>query len=77
MYPLDYLRKYQNTTFKEMPFNEVDALLLALVSYVPFDELGVDHHRHSNKEILKKINEYVPPINTNERKLKYLKRKKY
>ena len=72
MYPLDYLRKYQNTTFKEMPFNEVDALLLAMVSYVPFDELGVDHHRHSNKEILKKINEYVPPINTNERKLKYL-----
>ena len=72
MYPLDYLRKHQNTTFKEMPFNEVDALLLAMVSYVPFDELGIDHHRYSNKEVLKKINAYVPPINTNERKMNYL-----
>ena len=72
MYPLEYLRKYQNTTFKEMPFNEVDALLLAMVSYVPFDELGLDSHRYSDKEVLKRINDYVPPNNVNERKLNYL-----
>ena len=72
MYPLEYLRKYQNVTFKEMPFNEVDALLLAMVSYVPFDELGIKPGRNSNKDILKLINNYVPPINVGERKLNYL-----
>lgn len=72
MYPLDYLRKYQKTTFKEMPFNEIDALLLAMVSYVPFDELGIKRGRNSNKDILKLIEEYNPPVNIPERKRNYL-----
>lgn len=72
MNPLDYLKKYQNTSFKEMAFNEVDALILSMVSYVPFDEIGLDYHRHSNKEVLKLINNYRPPFDANERKLNYI-----
>lgn len=69
---LDYLSKHQNTTFKEMPFNEVDALVLAMVSYVPFDEIGIKKGRNSNVDVLKLLNNYVPPENYPERKLKYL-----
>ena len=36
---IDYLNNYSNKTFKEVPFNEVDALAFSLMSYFPFDLL--------------------------------------
>jgi len=72
MHVLDYLYLYQNIDFREVAFNEVDALALALVSYFPFDELKGQKEIYSSDELLKRINEYVPPRNTNERKLTYI-----
>ena len=72
MQVLDYLYKYQKTDFKELPFNEVDALLLAMVSYFPFDELNNQKTIYSSDDLVIRINEYKPPRNTNERKLKYI-----
>ena len=72
MQVLDYLYKYQKTDFKTLPFNEVDALLLAMVSYFPFDELNNQKTIYSSEDVLKRINEYKPPHNTGERKLKYM-----
>ena len=34
---VDYLFEYQDKSFKEEPFNELDALAFALISYFPFD----------------------------------------
>lgn len=34
---LDYLKWRKDLTFKQDPFNEVDALILARLSYIPFD----------------------------------------
>ena len=72
MQVLDYLNKYQKVEFKELPFNEVDALLLAMVSYFPFDELNNQKTIYSSEDLLKRINEYKPPHKTTERKLKYI-----
>ena len=72
MQPLEYLDKYKDTTFKEMQFNEIDALLLAMVSYFPFDELTNQKKVYSSDELIKRINEYHPPRNVGERKLKYI-----
>ena len=72
MYVLDYLYRYQNIDFKEVPFNEVDALVLAMVSYFPFDELKDQKEVYSSDELLKRINEYKPPKNSGERKLNYI-----
>lgn len=68
----DYLDAYQNVTLKEKRFNEIDALLFSMVSYVPFDEIGVKNNKNNSKDILALLNSYVPTYNTNERKLKYL-----
>ena len=72
MLVLDYLYKYQNVSFKEMPFNEVDALILAMVSYCPFDEFNQQKTTYTSKELYKYINEYIPPRDIGERKLKYI-----
>ena len=72
MYVLDYLYRYQNIDFREVPFNEVDALVLAMVSYFPFDELKNQKEVYSNDELYRRINEYEPPKGTPERKLKYI-----
>ena len=72
MQVLDYLNKYQKVDFKELPFNEVDALLLAMVSYFPFDELNNQKTIYSSEDLLKRIDEYEPARNTPERKLKYI-----
>lgn len=72
MQVLDYLYKYQNIEFKELAFNEIDALLLAMVSYFPFDEMNNPKASYSSDDLLKRIKEYVPPINVGERKLKYI-----
>ena len=72
MQVLDYLYKYQNTSFKELPFNEVDALILAMVSYCPFDEINNQKTTFSNKELYQSIEAYIPPRNIAERKLRYI-----
>ena len=72
MQVLDYLYKYQKTSFKDLPYNEVDALLLAMVSYFPFDELNKPKTIYSSEDLLRRINEYKPPRGTSERKLKYI-----
>ena len=69
---IDYLKSYQNISFKEAPFNEVDALVLAMISYVPFEELKAKNDKIKNSELLKCIDEYKPKKNTSERKLKYI-----
>ena len=55
MYVLDYLYRYQNIDFREVPFNEVDALVLAMVSYFPFDELKDQKEIYPSDELLKRI----------------------
>lgn len=72
MQVLDYLYKYQNASFKEMSFNEVDALILAMISYFPFDELDNQKKIYSNKDLLARINSYVPASDISERKMKYI-----
>ena len=68
----DYLDAYKNHSFKEMPFNEIDALALSLVSYVPFDELMMAKEKMSSQEMLELINNYKRQPSDNERKLKYI-----
>lgn len=72
MHVLDYLYRYQNIDFREVPFNEVDALVLAMVSYFPFDELKDQKEIYSSDELLKRILEYKAPKNAGERKLNYI-----
>ena len=36
---VDYIEKYGNLNFNEKPFNEVDKLILANLSYVNFKDL--------------------------------------
>lgn len=69
---IDYLKQYQDISFKEAPFNEIDALVLAMVSYVPFDELKVSDKIIKDSELLKYIEAYKPPRSASERKLKYI-----
>ncbi len=35
---IEYVKYYRNITFEELPFNEVDALILADLSYLNFDD---------------------------------------
>lgn len=72
MQVLDYLYKYQNTSFKELAFNDIDALILALVSYFPFDELDNPKKIYTTKDLLLRIHNYVPARDISERKLKYI-----
>lgn len=69
---LDYLYKYQNISFKELPFNEVDALLLSLVAYCPFDKIKVKKNKTSAKVLYDLIDRFDIHQETSERKLKYL-----
>ena len=69
---IDYLNQYQNVSFKTAAFNEIDALVLALVSYVPFDDLKVNSSKIKDSDLLKYINAYVPPYGTSERMLKHI-----
>ena len=67
-----YLNLYQDTSLKEMAFNEIDALMMSLVAYVPFDELHFNKDKVKADELIKMLDQYVPPLNSGERKLKYL-----
>lgn len=68
----DYLRQYKDISFKEKRFNEVDALIIAVLSYVPYDELGLQDKKASTSDIYKLIKAYNPPYNSSARKLKYI-----
>ena len=39
---IDYIEKFSDKTFKEMPFNDVDALVLSTLSYPSFENLISD-----------------------------------
>lgn len=41
----DYLKYYKNFTFKEEPFNDVDNVLLSLISYVNLDKVFKDNDK--------------------------------
>lgn len=68
-----YLETYNDTSFKEMAFNEVDALILSLVSYVPYDELKLNKEKISSIDLLKLVRGYQIKYGDTERKLKYIK----
>lgn len=68
----DYLNTYKDVSFKEMTFNEIDALVLALVSYVPCEELNLDKEKISSAALIKLIDEYKPKRKDSPRKLKYI-----
>ena len=62
---IDYVRYYRNKSFDELPFNEVDALILANISYLNFDkcignlprtisEIAKDYFPKISQEKLKK-----------------------
>ena len=69
---IDYLKQYRDISFKEASFNEVDALVLAMISYVDFEELKIDSKKIKGADLLKYIEMYKPPRNASERKLKYI-----
>ncbi len=69
---INYLEEYQQISFKEVAFNEIDALALADFSYVDFTELGIDKERISAEELLEYLDNYVPKSTDSERKLNYL-----
>lgn len=55
---LDYLEHYNTKTFKEVPFNEVDALAFSLMSYFPFDLL--QSKDIDSKDVAKFLKTYRP-----------------
>ena len=68
----DYLKRYKDVSFKEKHFNEVDALIIAVLSYVPYDELGFDNNKAKAKDIYKLAKGWNPPFNVSARKVKYI-----
>ena len=70
---IDYLKKYSQTSFKKVAFNEIDALALADFSYVDFTELGVSKERIKAADLLVFLDNYVAKPTDSERKLNYLK----
>ena len=68
----DYLNKYKDISFKEMGFNEIDALILALVSYVPCEQLKLDKEKITGAGLIKLIDGYKVKRTDSPRKLKYI-----
>ena len=69
---INYLEEYREISFKEVAFNEIDALALADFSYVDFTELGIDKERISAEDLLEYLDNYEPKPTDSERKLNYL-----
>lgn len=63
---IDYLNNYKDTSFKKVPFNEVDALAFSLMSYFPFDSLNSD--KITADDVTKFLKSYKP-VSRNQRKL--------
>ena len=64
---VDYLNEYKDTSFKQVQFNEVDALILSLMAYFPFDQ--IEKKKINSKDVTEFLKSYEP-INKSERKLK-------
>ena len=52
-----YIKKYGDKTFREMPFNEIDSLILSQLVYMNFDEYApsineLDKHLHRLKSLV-------------------------
>ncbi len=62
---IDYLNAYKDIPFKSEPFNELDALILSLMGYFPFDLIG--KKKINSNEVVEFLKTYVP-TNTSERK---------
>ena len=63
---IDYLNTYKEKTFKKVPFNELDALIMALMSYFPFDL--IKKKRIKSSDVIEFLKTYDPPRKI-ERKL--------
>ena len=63
---VDYVNSYQNYSFKEKPFNELDALVLTLMSYFPYSLLNKSNF--DKEDVLDFLKTYQPE-NKSERKL--------
>ena len=63
---IDYLNTYKDISFKENRFNEVDAMILSLMSYFPFDGLGKS--KITSDTMIEYLQIYQSPIQS-ERKL--------
>ena len=69
----DYLNHYKDTPLKQKRFNEVDALILALLSYVPYDEIGLGKGKTNAYDVIRLLDCYYPEAGTSERQLKHLR----
>ena len=67
---VNYLEKYKDVSFKECPFNEVDALIFSLMGYFPF--YLMDKKRITSQMVLNFLSTYDPPVKS-ERKLNDIK----
>ena len=54
---LDYIKKYGNFSFKDMPMNEVDSLALCQLSYLKFDGMVPDVRENGKSVKLKSLKE--------------------
>lgn len=43
---IDYIYRYKDKTLEEMPFNEIDSLVLSRLSYIPFCDIVSKHATH-------------------------------
>ena len=69
----DYLNQYRSISFKEKRFNEIDALIVSMLSYVPYDELKLGKDKTKASDVYQLAHNFMPPFNYGERKLKYLR----
>lgn len=63
---VDYLKTYKDIPFKNVPFNELDALILSLMGYFPFDL--IDKKKIDAEDVIDFLKTYEP-TNKSERKL--------
>ena len=68
-----YLNQYKDISLQEKRFNEVDALIIALLSYVPYDELGFVRGKKKASDVFKLADAYSPTYGTSERKIKHIR----
>ena len=69
---IDYIDSYQDKTFKEVEFNELDAAIFSLLSYFPFYLINGKKGNYKNKEILKFVDSYVPEENIPEHRILHI-----
>ena len=49
---IGYVKRFGDQTFKELPFNEIDALIFAELAYINFDTVIPDHRFHPLSRIV-------------------------